>query len=321
MLTHTLLCLQRLRGTGPVAALRQHETRGSVVDPELGVGEPSPAEMNRIPVYEVIDERPVAVDEAARGTGVFRPLTGDECTVTLTDVRPFDCFPSDWLSDSDGGKCTRRLMIGEADCAVDRGLEAVVRGMGTGEMREFCVGDGRGGRVAGRVELSAVRKGQGTVGADDQLKLAHAVRHKKAGNRLYEQRRYADAFHRFNRAVRYVLFLRDVNASSMVTTRDALYASVCNNMAACQLHAANYEHVVRLCTKVLAVEPDNLKALVRRCRASVELKSYDDAAADAQRVLDREPGNAEAKRCLDVAERGIRAQNANYRDMVKKMFP
>lgn len=298
------------------------------MDPELGLGEPTAAAMNRVPVYEVIDQRSVVQDGESTTTGrrsVFRPLTGDECTVSLTDVQlSADCDCS--CSAVFGGEAVaqdeiRRVLVhGEADCAVDRGLEAVLSGTRPGELRQFCLGDGRGGRVSGRVRLLGVRKCAGGAGwrGDDRLKLAEAVRHKDAGNRLYGQGRYADAFHRFNRSIRAVLFVR--NPDAVRSARNALYTAICNNMAACQLQLGNYEHARRLSGKALAVDPNNLKALVRRCRASAELRIFDDALTDARLALDHDPGNAVAKHYLDVAARGIDSQNANYKDMVKKMF-
>ncbi|CAI6342889.1 unnamed protein product [Macrosiphum euphorbiae] len=280
--------------------------------------------MNRIPVCEVIDQRPLADnDETPPPSSVFRPLIGDECSVALTDVwlqAPLtDCGPSTskWF---DGTDRALVFVLGEADCVVDRGLEAVVAGMRPGELREFCVGDGRGGRVNGRVRLSAVRKAAGGAGwrGDDRLKLTEAARHKDVGNRLYGQGRFADAFHRFNRAARAVLFVRNVDA--VRDDRDAMYAVVCNNMAACQLRLGNYEHARQLSGKALAVEPSNVKALVRRCQASAELRMFDGALVDAVRALNIEPGNAVAERYRDVAARGVDAQNARYGDMVKKMF-
>lgn len=277
--------------------------------------------MNRIPVYEVIDQRLLA-DESPPPFSVFRPLTGDECSVELTDVRlqipSADCGPSAWFGGTD--RATQVFVLGEADCAVDRGLEAVVTCMRPGELREFCVGDGRGGRVTGRVRLSAVRKAASGASwrGDDKMKLNEAARHKDVGNRLYGQGRFADAFHRFNRAARAVLFIRNVDA--VRADRDAMYAAVCNNMAACQLRLGNYEHARLLSGKALSVDPSNVKALVRRCQASAELRMFDAAMADAVRALDIDPGNAVAERYRDVAARGVDAQNARYGDMVKKMF-
>ncbi|CAH1709984.1 unnamed protein product [Aphis gossypii] len=278
--------------------------------------------MKRIPVCEVIDQRPVVDKDLPRPSSVFRPLTGDVCHIVLTELRIpsstmncglFEEFRDDWRP------IKAHIKVGEADCTVDRGLQAVVLEMRPGEYRDFCVGDGGEGRISGRVFLSYVDKTSRTSWRDDdRLKLTAAARHKDAGNQLYGQGRFADAFHRFNLAVRAVLFVRDPDA--VRADRDAMYAVVCNNMAACQLQMSNYEHAHQLSGKVLAVEPDNVKALVRRCRASAELRMFDGALADAVRALEIDPGNVVAERYRDVATRGVNDQNARYGDMVKKMF-
>lgn len=283
--------------------------------------------MNRVPVHEVFEQRPVdSGPRAGDECTVFRPLDGDECTVELTDVRVSPaggCAHSAVFGGAGDGTTSSTVVVmvlGEADCAADRALEAVLSGMAAGEAREFRLGDGRGGCAAGRARLAAVRRRRAGAGwrDDDRRKLAEAARHKDAGNGLYRRARYADAFHRFNRAVRAVLFVRDEAGAR--DQRDALYAAVCNNMAACQLHMANYEHARRLSDKALSVDPDNVKALVRRCRASAELGLYDEALADADRALSRDPGNATARRYRDAAARGVLRQDGLYRDMVKRMF-
>lgn len=278
---------------------------------------------NRLPVYDVRVDRPAAAGSHCKCA--FRPVAGDECVAAVWGVRrdgpPPTCGQSSWLPDG-GGDAEIRVSLGEADCALDRGLEAVLTGMRPGERREFCVGDGTVSTVFGEIELLEVHKR--TVPAyfgwrsDDGRKLAEAVRHKDAGCKLYADGRYADAFHRFRECARAVLFVRD--PAAVRDTRDRLYAAVCNNMAACQLQFGNFAHARCLCDKALSVDPDNVKALVRRCRASTELNMFDSALADARRVLTRQPDNAVAKRYLAVAARGVDAQNANYKCMVKKMF-
>lgn len=323
-----LLLFQGLCGTRTIHPVQEFETRGSPLDSELGLGESTRSRgttMNRIPVYEVINQRPVEQEPGQLASyAVFRPLTGDECTVTLSDLRfsvTGACPCSTVFGNGDQAEISQALVVlGEADCAVDRALEAVLSGMVTGGIQEFCLGDGQGGSVSGRVRLAAVRKRSSSIGwqGDDQFKLADAARHKDVGNRLYLQGRYADAFHRFNRSIRAVLFVRDVDA--VRRSWDALYAAVCNNMAACQLHLTNYEHARQLSDKALAVDPDNVKALIRRCRASAKLRMFDSALADASLALCRDPGNAVAEHYRQVAARGIQHQDGVYKDMVKKMF-
>lgn len=287
--------------------------------------------MNRLPVYELIRETNLYHDSSPESS-VFRPLAGDQCTVVIYDVRlseNCDCKFSTWFSEEAavGGAPEEDtlpavLVLGTADCTMDRGLEMLVFTMRVGDVREFCLGDGHGGTITGCVRLLAVQKciGMRSWHTDDQTKLIEAVKQKEAGNLLFRQQRYADAFHRFNLSIRAVLFLRDEKAEGVREKRDALYGAVCNNMAACQLKMHNYEHARVLATKVLTVDPNNLKALVRRSQAYVGLRMFDDAFADARHVLDHCPANVFAKRFMDEAARGIEDQRADYKVMVKRMF-
>lgn len=294
--------------------------------------------MNKIPIYEVINQQFVAVDKLmVDGLSVFRPLIGDECTVTLINVKRscIDCNCCDitlsaWMCNTETvgtNQVHHILVIGEADCTVDRGLEAVVSNMKSGELWEFCLrcSNNRhqeigGCHVTGQVKLLRIKKCAGGMGwrGDDKLKLIEAVRHKDVGNQLYGQGRYVDSFHRFNRSMRAILFLRNVD--SVREARDVLYTTVCNNMAACQLELGNYEYALQLSGKALALDSDNLKALVRHCRASVELGMFDNALNDARHALDLDPSNTVAKHYLAIATRGVDSQNARYIDIIKKMF-
>lgn len=260
-----------------------------------------------------------------RGKSVFRPVAGDECAVVVWTVRHSGPCRSSWLrpatndSTDENDATEMRVRLGEADCAVDRGFEAVLADMRPGERREFSVGDcgDEATVVSGRVELLAVRR-RCCRRIADQDRLAEAERHKSAGCALFAEGRYADAFHRFRECARAVLFLRD--PAAVREARDPLYAAVCNNMAACQLRFGNHEHALRLCDKTLSVDPDNVKALVRRCRAAAELRMFDAALADGRRAAALQPGNAVVRRCLAVAESGVRAQDVRYEHMVRKMF-
>lgn len=294
--------------------------------------------MKKIPIYKVIYQKSIIVDKLMDAKlSVFKPMIGDECTVTLTNIKRSctDCNCCDislsvWMCNTatDGTDQTHQIMvIGEADCTVDRGLEAVVSNMKSGEVHEFCLScsdirnqEKSSCHVIGQVKLLGIRKCAGGSGwrGDDKLKLIEAVRHKDMGNRLYGQGRYVDAFHRFNRSIRAILFLRDVD--TIHEARNVLYITVCNNMAACQLELGNYEYVLQLSGKALALDPDNLKALVRHCRASVELGMFDNALNDARHALDLDPNNTVAKHYLAIAIRGVDSQNARYVDIIKKMF-
>lgn len=137
-----------------------------------------------------------------------------------------------------------------------------------------------------------------------------------AGNKLFNERRYIDAFHRFSKAVKLVIIINDEE----LTANHDLYPTLCNNMAACQLHFRNYDYVVDLCKKVLSRAPDNVKSLTRRMDAYVGLRDFERAHADATKILELHPSDEYTKKKLEFINKKLAEQHVRYVKMVKQMF-
>ncbi|CAH8588759.1 unnamed protein product [Heterobilharzia americana] len=74
--------------------------------------------------------------------------------------------------------------------------------------------------------------------------------------------------------------------------------TVYNNRAIVYLRQKQWNHAVNDCTKVLKVEPDNLKALFRRGQANFELHNLEQAEKDLERLTDQDPTNFKAQNLL-----------------------
>ena len=71
----------------------------------------------------------------------------------------------------------------------------------------------------------------------------------------------------------------------------------CNlNNAACTLKLKLYKQAEKLCTKVLELDSNNVKAFYRRAQAYIQLVDLDLAEADIKKALDIEPENRYVKR-------------------------
>jgi Tfp pilus assembly protein PilF len=57
-----------------------------------------------------------------------------------------------------------------------------------------------------------------------------------------------------------------------VEESNELKATLCSNMAACQLQKSNFAHARDLCQMALELKPDQPKALYRLADASINLK-------------------------------------------------
>ena len=92
------------------------------------------------------------------------------------------------------------------------------------------------------------------------------------------------------------------------------------NLAACQLKLEQYGNARENCTKVLELEPDNVKALYRRAQALSSSKDFDRARTDFLRAKQLEPNNRIIVEQLQSMEARAREQNTRFKDALKSMF-
>jgi tetratricopeptide (TPR) repeat protein len=109
---------------------------------------------------------------------------------------------------------------------------------------------------------------------------------------------------------------KQVTQEEMVQIRELKLAHYCN-LAMCHMkHGPKYLKARDNCTKALAIDPDNVKALFRRGKCYAQLNELDEAKADFERVLQLQPENSDAKREL----RSLRGAFEKLRKREQKKF-
>lgn len=109
---------------------------------------------------------------------------------------------------------------------------------------------------------------------------------------------------------------KQVTPEEMVQIRELKLAHYCN-LAMCHMkHGPKYLKARDNCTKALAIDPDNVKALFRRGKCYAQLNELDEAKADFERVLQLQPENSDAKREL----RSLRGAFEKLRKREQKKF-
>ena len=73
-----------------------------------------------------------------------------------------------------------------------------------------------------------------------------------------------------------------------------------SNLAMCHVKLENYEKARDNCTRAIAMDPSNVKALFRRGKCHSHLGALDEAKRDFEHVLAREPENRDARRGLQA---------------------
>ena len=95
-----------------------------------------------------------------------------------------------------------------------------------------------------------------------------------------------------------------------------------NNLAMCHLKmpTPNLQKVRMNCTKALALDPNNVKALFRRGTAHAQLGMLDEAKADLDKVLDEQPYNNDALKERRALKALFQAQRAKEQKKFAGMF-
>ncbi|KAH7556829.1 hypothetical protein JRO89_XS11G0000800 [Xanthoceras sorbifolium] len=98
----------------------------------------------------------------------------------------------------------------------------------------------------------------------------------------------------FTKAVKFIEFDHSFSEDEKCLAKGLMISCNLNN-AACKLKLEEYSQASKLCTKVLEVDPSNVKALFRRSQAYLKTNELEKAEADIKRALTIDPNNREVK--------------------------
>jgi len=169
-----------------------------------------------------------------------------------------------------------------------------------------------------------------------QTKLSMARDSHSAGVRLFQEQRYLDAFHKFQRAFQFSVLaigpadaeqkIREKEGSKEISQDDCLeecrkLKQMCyNNIAACHFQWRHFSWVVELSDLVLNNDPDLVKTLYRRGVSHLELQQYDLAEMDLVRAHQLDPSNRAVNEKLGQVKQRQRAHDTKLAKQMSKMF-
>ena len=91
----------------------------------------------------------------------------------------------------------------------------------------------------------------------------------------------------------------------------------CNlNNAACKLKLKDYNQAEKLCTKVLELESQNVKALYRRAQAYIQTANLELAEIDIKKALEIDPNNRDVK----LEYRALKEKQKEYNKKEAKFY-
>lgn len=138
-----------------------------------------------------------------------------------------------------------------------------------------------------------------TKGLSESEKLMKSNREKDKGNEAFKAGDFKEAIVYYSRSI------------SLQPT-----AASYNNRALAYLKTEDWMKALTDTNKVLKLEPENLKALLRQATARKGLKQFDKAKTDLEKVLEKEPNNKRAQELLKEVEKEKQEKKSKGRRMV-----
>lgn len=283
---------------------------------------------------KLVSKSPTCVVEKEIITeGIFsrlKPTERSVCRIKISDVNYSESstddqlFPSEYLKQYSS---ERTIIIGDASARIDECIERVVGTMFKGERSLTRITESSCENVFADFKIELVdyeaRKPIWDWTAKEKYEVA--LNYKVSGVALYKSVRIVEAFFKFSKACKILITLEPIDDHETEETLrkdiDNLRKVLYNNMAECHLIRGSYERAIKLCDKVLAREENNVKALYRRAVANENLKDYETALADMERVGDLEPRNSAARERLVLYRSKVAEAKKRYDNIVRKMFP
>ncbi|GLJ26794.1 hypothetical protein SUGI_0522750 [Cryptomeria japonica] len=254
-------------------------------------------------VEEVTDDKKVLKKILKQGEGYERPNDGAVVKVKyvgkLEDGTIFDKKGSD--------EEPFEFMTGEEQ--VIDGLDRAIMNMKKGEVALVTIAPEYGYGTEVKTDLAVVPP-QSTLLFEIELvsfvkekeswdmktpeKIEAAGKKKEEGNALFKIGKYWRASKKYEKAAKYIEY--DSSFTEEEKKQSKPLKVTCNlNNAACKLKLKDYKQAISLCTKVLEVESQNVKALYRRAQAYIQTADLELAENDIKKALEIDPNNRDVK--------------------------
>jgi len=331
-----------------VKTMKKAEKVLLTVKPQYGFGEkgrPAAGEEGAVPpnatllidlelvswktVTEIGDDKKILKKVLKEGEGYERPNEGAVVKVKITgklqdgtvftkkghDEEPFE-FKTDEEEVIDG--------LDRAVLNMKKGEVALVTippeyAFGSTESKQDIAVVPPNSTVIYEVELVSFVKDKESWDLNNEEKIEAAGKKKEEGNALFKLGKFARASKRYEKAAKYIEY--DSSFSEEEKKQSKQLKISCNlNNAACKLKLKDYKQAEKLCTKVLELDSQNVKALYRRVQAYIQLADLELAEADIKKALEIDPDNRDVKLEYKTLKEKIKEYNKKDAKFYSNMF-
>ncbi|XP_047087630.1 70 kDa peptidyl-prolyl isomerase [Lolium rigidum] len=332
-----------------VKTMKKTEKVLLTVKPQYGFGEmgrPAAGEEGAVPpnasllvdlelvswktVTEIGDDKKILKKVLKEGEGYERPNEGSLVTVKITGK-----LQDGTVFLKKGHDEQEPLEFKTDEEAVIEGLDRAVLNMKKGEIAlvtippEYAYGSTESKQdlavipanstLIYEVELVSFVKDKESWDLNNAEKIEAAGVKKEEGNALFKLSKYARASKRYEKAAKFIEY--DTSFSEDEKKLSKQLKITCNlNNAACKLKLKDYKQAEKLCTKVLELDSQNVKALYRRSQAYTQLADLELAEVDIKKALDIDPDNRDVKLTYKTLKEKIKEINKKDAKFYSNMF-
>ncbi|KAL3684851.1 hypothetical protein R1sor_002873 [Riccia sorocarpa] len=169
------------------------------------------------------------------------------------------------------------------------------------------------------VEMVSFDKEKESWDMESEEKIEAAIRLKEDGNALFKVQKYTRAAKKYEKAAKLIEY--DSGFDDEQKKKTKVLKVTCNlNDSACKLKLKDYKEAIKLSTKVLEIEPQNVKALYRRAQGYIETFDLDLAEYDIKKALEIDPNNREIRQEFKLLKQRQVEQNKKEAKMYGNMF-
>ncbi|RDD38997.1 Peptidyl-prolyl cis-trans isomerase FKBP4 [Trichoplax sp. H2] len=147
-----------------------------------------------------------------------------------------------------------------------------------------------------------------------------AISNKARGVNLYKSGKVIAAARRFSIALKYLIIMESDRLASRNDEHSNLRKNCYLNLATCQAKHNMHRSVIANCSKVLQMEPNNLKALFKRGVAYTAVNDFDNAKADLESAKLQDPSNKAVIMAIQNLFTKTLKQNKFYQQALAGMF-
>lgn len=169
------------------------------------------------------------------------------------------------------------------------------------------------------VEMISFTKEKESWDMNTQEKIEAAGKKKEEGNAWFKAGKYERASRRYEKAAKFIEYDSSFTDEEKQQSKVLKISCKLNN-AACNLKLKDYKEAEKLCSKVLELDGQNVKALYRRAQAYIQLVDLDLADIDIKRALEIDPDNRDVKLEYKILKDKVREYNKKEAQFYSNIF-